>query len=77
MKIDSNQFINIKMIYDNSGSEISDIVPEIHPINGCDNTSWKFNVVKIYLLKKLYKDLSNLNLIKISGLNITLAEKLS
>ena len=35
-KINSNQFINISMIYDNLGSEISDVVPELHPIAGCD-----------------------------------------
>ena len=31
MRIDSYQFINIKIIYDNLGSEISDIVSELHP----------------------------------------------
>ena len=29
MKVDLSQFINIKMIYNNLGSEISDIVPKL------------------------------------------------
>ena len=45
MKIDSNQFINTKMIYNNLKIEIS-VVPQLHSITSCDRTSNKFNVGK-------------------------------
>ena len=59
MKIDSNQFINIRMIYDNLGNEISDVVFEPHAITGCDITSEKFNVEKVLGFKKTFTDPSN------------------
>ena len=43
MKIGSNQFTNVKMINDNLGSEVSDIVHE-HVIAAHDTSSYKFNV---------------------------------
>ena len=34
------------MIYDNSGSKISDVVTELHAITSCETEPCKFNVVK-------------------------------
>ena len=42
--IGSNHLINIKMIYDNLESEVSDIVPGLDVITGNDNSSNKINV---------------------------------
>ena len=39
MNTDSNQFINIKTIYGNLRSEISNVKPELHATIGCDTTS--------------------------------------
>ena len=72
MKIDSDQFTNIKMIYDIFGSKIS----ELNAITGCDTKSYKSNAEKVYVLKKVCKDPS-FTFIKILELNITLTEKLS
>ena len=44
MKIGSNHLINIKMIYDNLESEVSDIIPGLDVITGNDNSSNKINV---------------------------------
>ena len=44
MKIDSNQFIKIKMVYVNFWSKSSNFVPKPHAVTGCDTTSHKFNV---------------------------------
>ena len=74
MKIDSNHFINSKMIYDNLESEISDIVPELHGVTGCDTTLYKFHVEKTNVFKNVYKLSFSLTLFKMLRLNITLAE---
>ena len=55
MKIDSNQFINIKMIYKNLGSEIFDVIPELYAITGCATTSYKYNIEKFQFSKKIVK----------------------
>ena len=36
MNIDSNQFINIEVIYDNLGCETSDVTHELHAVTVCD-----------------------------------------
>ena len=36
MNIDSNQFINIEVIYDNLGCETSDVTHERHAMTVCD-----------------------------------------
>lgn len=71
MKIDSDHFTNIKMIYDNLGSKISDVVLELGAIHGCDTTSYKSNDEKVHVLKKVCKDPS-LTFIKMLVLNINL-----
>ena len=58
MKIDSNQFIKINMVYDNLGSEISDVVTELYAINGYNTKSYKFNVEKVHVYKKFLKTLA-------------------
>ena len=71
MAIDFNQFIKIKMIYDNLVREISDIDLALHAMTSCDTTSCKLNVEKVHIQNSwrcLYKMLV---------LNITLIEKLS
>ena len=44
LKIDYNQLINIKMIYNNSVSEIFDFLCQLRVIIGSDTMSYKFNV---------------------------------
>lgn len=58
MKIDSHHFTNIKMIYDNLGSKISDVVTELYAINGYNTKSYKFNVEKVHVYKKFLKTLA-------------------
>ena len=58
MAIDSNQFIKIKMIYDNLVSEISDFVQELHGTTICDTTSYKTNVEIVHVFKNVYNDSS-------------------
>ena len=65
MKIDSDQFFNIKMICDHLGSEISVVAPDLHAVTSCDITSYKFNAEKFHIFFKKYKNLSNLTLIKL------------
>ena len=80
MKIDSNQFINIKMIYKNLGSEIFDVIPELYAITGCATTSYKYNIEKFQFSKKIVKKKVPpvfSFLIKMLRLRITLTEKLS
>ena len=48
IKTDSNQLININMIYENLGSEISDALPQIHA-----KSSYKFSVGKVYVFKQV------------------------
>ena len=40
MNIDSNQFINIEVIYDNLGCETSDVTHELHAVTVCDIQIW-------------------------------------
>ena len=52
MKIDSNYFININMLYDNLGNEISYVVLRLYALTGYHTTSYKFNVRKVHVFKK-------------------------
>lgn len=63
MGIDSSQFNDINMLYDNSGSVISDFPPQPHAITGCDITPYKFNVGKVHAFEKDCKYPSSLTLI--------------
>ena len=56
--------------------EISDVVLELHAIAGCGTTSYKFNVEKAHIFKKVCKD-SCRCLYEMLVFNITLIEKLS
>ena len=71
IKIDSNQFFDITMTYNNLRREIS-VFPSATCISGCRNMSCKFNVGKVRVFKK-FSDPSSLFLIKMLGLNITVA----
>ena len=64
--IDSNQFINIRMIYGNLGNEVSDVVSELHAITGCDTTPYKFNVEKLLVFKKAFKDPSSVKVMNVT-----------
>ena len=77
MKIGVSHFFSIKMIYENLGSEVCDVLPQLHAVTGCHTTSYKLNVGKFCVFKKVYKDPSNVTLIKLLGLKITLTENLS
>ena len=63
--------------YDNLGSEISDVVPEMHAITGYKTTSYKFYVENVHFFRIVCKGPSSLILIKMLGLNTALIEKLS
>ena len=55
LKIDFDQFINIPMLYNNLESEISDVLPLLYAITGCNTTSYKCNFGKIRGLKKFIR----------------------
>ena len=76
LKINSNQLININIIYDNLGRKISDLIPQQHTDIGSDTKLHKFNVVYVLGFKKVCKDPFSLTLIKRLRLSITLAEKI-
>ena len=59
------------MIYDNSGSEIFDVLPQVHVIT----TSDKLLVGKVFVFKEVCKNPSSLAFIKFIGLNILMTEK--
>ena len=54
IKIDSDHFINIKMIYDNFGIEIFDVVTELHAITGCDTGHTDLMLKRITFSKKIF-----------------------
>ena len=56
MKIDSNHFSNIDMIYYNLGSKTSDVLSRINAITVCD-TRHTTNVGKDRVSKKVCKNL--------------------
>ena len=68
---------NIRIIYNNLRSEMSDFVPGLHVITGCDTTSYKFNGEMVQIFKKICKDPSSIIWINMLGMNITVTEKLS
>ena len=76
-KINSNQFINISMIYDNLGVKYLMSFQNciLSPVVTLCNT--KFHFEKVHVFRIVCKDPSNLILIKMLGLNTTLTEKLS
>ena len=54
-EIDSNQYINIKMIDDNLVNKTFDIVPGLHAVTSCDTMLYKFYVQKVFISKKVSK----------------------
>ena len=36
LKTDFNQFVNISMIFENLGSSLFDVIPQLHTLTGCD-----------------------------------------
>ena len=54
------------------GSEISNFLTQLQAITSFDTLSYKFNVAKVQVFKKFCKDPSNLTLINMLGLDITL-----
>ena len=56
--------------------EISGVALELHAIASCDTTSYKFNIEKAHILKKVCKDSCGC-LYEMLVFNITLIEKLS
>ena len=56
---------------------MSDFVPGLHVITGCDTTSCKFNAEMVQIFKKICKDPSSIIWVKMLGMNITVTEKLS
>ena len=75
MKINSNQFINTDVIWQNNlVRELSHVPPQLHSIISCDTTSYKFNVGKVCVFKKVYKDPFSLTPIRMLGLTIIMTE---
>lgn len=75
MKINSNQFINTDVIWQNNlVRELSHVPPQLHSITSCDTTSYKFNVGKVCVFKKVYKDPFSLTAIRMLGLSIIMTE---
>ena len=54
-EINSNQYINIKMINDNLVNKTFDIVPGLHLVTSCDTMLYKFYVQKVFISEKLSK----------------------
>ena len=57
------------MIYDNLESGIS-VVSQLDAMTGCDTMSYKINVGKVHIFKRISKDPSSLPLTKMLGMNI-------
>lgn len=75
MKINSNQFINTHVIWQNNlVRELSHVPPQLHAIITYDTTSYKFNVGKVCVFKKVYKDPFSLTAIRMLGLSIIMTE---
>ena len=64
-KIDYNQFVDIQMICDFLGEYICSVLPQLHAITGCDQTSYKHKVGKLF--NKIMKDNSLLQNIENLG----------
>jgi hypothetical protein len=64
MKVDANQFIDIKIVLDSLGREVCRALPQLHAITGCDT---KFNTGKVRSLKKVLNDQSCLSLLSPLG----------
>ena len=47
----------------NFGSKVSVVRPELYAITSCDTTSFKFNIEKVYVFKKVCDYPSSLTLI--------------
>ena len=74
MNIGNDQYINIKRIVDLVGIDLAVVLPQFHAITGSDTTSFKFNIGKVKVLKKLMKNPEYCHLIKNLGRNEQLAE---
>ena len=64
MKIDHAKFVDVGEIYDFLGENISELLPHIHPITGCDTTYFFFGVGKVRIFKKLIRNPAALDLLK-------------
>ena len=71
MKVDSNLFINIKMIYGKVKHPLYPLYPR------CNTPLYKFHIEKVPAFKKVCKDFCTVTLIKMLGLNISLTKILS
>ena len=63
LKIDSNQTININMLYENLAIRISDFLLHLRAATGSDTISYKINVGKVHVFKKVNEDSPSLTLI--------------
>ena len=73
-KIEENQVVDIRKICDHLGDDICSLLPQLHAITGCDQTSYKHNVGKLKVMYKILKDPSLLHLIKQLGQHATLTD---
>ena len=72
MKYESTSYARIKDIVDYLGEEISQYLPHIHAITGCDTTSAFYRKGKVKVLTKVQENPSILSLIKNLGVQRTL-----
>ena len=56
MKIDHEKFVDIGKIYDFLGENISELLPHVHAITGCDTTSFFFGGGKVRIFKKFIRN---------------------
>ena len=63
MKIDTERFVNIKVVVNHFAKNICLKLPHIHPITGCDTTSFLHGVGKVKVLQKLELDFESLELL--------------
>ena len=66
-KIDNNQFVDVQGICNFLGEYTCSILPQLHAITGCDQTSYKHNVGKLRVFNKILKDISLLQPIEDLG----------
>ena len=64
MKYEHQRYVNIKKIISYLGGNVACCLMQFHSITGCDTTSYFYNVGKITVMRKIFKDPSSVNLIE-------------
>ena len=75
MKYQNGKYACIKTIVEYLGDEVSQCLPQIHAITGCDQTSAFFRRGKVKILKKIMDNSDQLSLIKNIGVEKTINQE--